>query len=138
MFDIGFGELLLIAVVALVVLGPERLPGAARTVGALLRRAREGWNSVRNEVEREMQTDEVRRQLRDAAQELHRGSDVMRETVREASDTLHGRTSADAGDGASNQEADVSSIDTTSAAADAPGAHEPTNDVHRDDADKPT
>lgn len=138
MFDIGFGELLLIAVVALVVLGPERLPGAARTLGALLRRARDGWNSVRSEVEREMQTDELRRQMKDAAQELHRGGDVMRETVRKASDTLHGRASGDAdddasgddGDGASGRDADAASAD------DAPDTHEPAEDAHRDDADK--
>ena len=54
MFDVGFSELVLIGVVALVVLGPERLPGAARTAGAVLRRARNSWASVKAEVEREI------------------------------------------------------------------------------------
>ena len=54
MFDVGFSELVLIAVVALLVLGPERLPGAARTVGALLRKARHSFESVKAEVEREV------------------------------------------------------------------------------------
>ena len=47
MFDVGFVELLVIGVVALLVLGPERLPAAARTVGGLLRKARSSWNSLR-------------------------------------------------------------------------------------------
>lgn len=54
MFDISFVELLTVGVVALVVLGPERLPAAARTVGGLLRRARSSWQSVRDEFEREV------------------------------------------------------------------------------------
>ena len=48
MFGIDFNELLLIAVVALVVLGPDKLPGAARTAGAIARRARNAWASVRD------------------------------------------------------------------------------------------
>lgn len=67
MFDVGFSELLLIGVVALVVLGPERLPGAARTVGALLRRARSSWASVRSEVERELAAEDMKNTIRDVA-----------------------------------------------------------------------
>ena len=65
MFDVGFSELLVIAVVALLVLGPERLPGAARTAGSFLRKAREGWNSVRGEFERQVALDEVKRTARE-------------------------------------------------------------------------
>ena len=54
MFDIGFSEMLVIAVVALVVLGPERLPKAARFAGLWVRRARAQWNSVKDELEREL------------------------------------------------------------------------------------
>ena len=67
MFDVGFSELVLIGVVALVVLGPERLPGAARTAGAVLRRARNSWASVKAEVEREIAAEEIKRNLRQAA-----------------------------------------------------------------------
>lgn len=67
MFDIGFSEFVLIGIVALIVLGPERLPGAARTVGALLRRARNSWANVRNEVERELAAEELKRNMRDVA-----------------------------------------------------------------------
>lgn len=63
MFDIGFSELLLVALVALLVLGPERLPGAARTAGLWIGRIRRSFAAIRSEVEREIGADEIRRQL---------------------------------------------------------------------------
>ncbi|MFT3763542.1 MAG: Sec-independent protein translocase protein TatB [Pseudoxanthomonas sp.] len=66
MFDIGFTELLVIAVVALVVLGPERLPKAARFAGLWVRRARAQWDSVKGELERELAAEELKRSLREA------------------------------------------------------------------------
>ena len=61
MFDVGFSELIVIAVLALVVIGPERLPAVARTVGAMLGRAQRYFNSVKAEVNRELQLDELKR-----------------------------------------------------------------------------
>lgn len=84
MFDIGFTELLIIGIVALVVLGPERLPRAARMLGLALRRARAQWHSVKAELERELAADELRRSLLDAraaGEELRRG---LRDTAGEA------------------------------------------------------
>lgn len=66
MFDLGFGELLMLGLVALVVLGPERLPKAARFAGLWARRARAQWYSVKSEFEREMAADELKQSL-DAA-----------------------------------------------------------------------
>ncbi|TNE77066.1 MAG: twin-arginine translocase subunit TatB [Gammaproteobacteria bacterium] len=63
MFDIGFSELLLIAVVALVVMGPQRLPQAMRTLALWLGRARQMFNNLRRELENEVGMDDVRRQL---------------------------------------------------------------------------
>lgn len=60
MFDVGFSELIIIAVVALLVLGPERLPKAARFAGLWMRRARAQWYSVRAELERELAADELK------------------------------------------------------------------------------
>ena len=68
MFDIGFSELFLIAVVALVVLGPERLPKAARFAGLWVRRARAQWYSVKSELERELASEELQRSVRDTRQ----------------------------------------------------------------------
>jgi sec-independent protein translocase protein TatB len=61
MFDIGFSELMLIAVVALVVIGPERLPRVARTAGHLLGRLQRYVSTVKSDISREMQLDELRR-----------------------------------------------------------------------------
>ncbi|TNW22842.1 twin-arginine translocase subunit TatB [Xylella fastidiosa subsp. pauca] len=71
MFDIGFSELLLIAVVALVVLGPERLPKAARFAGLLVRRARTQWESIKQELERELEAEALKRNLQNAQQVIH-------------------------------------------------------------------
>jgi sec-independent protein translocase protein TatB len=82
MFDVGISELALIGVVALIVLGPERLPKAARMAGALLRRLRGSWNSLRYELEREVAADELKRSMRDVASAVQDVNPV--EAVREA------------------------------------------------------
>lgn len=73
MFDIGFSELMLIAVVALLVLGPERLPKVARTAGHLLGRLQRYVNDVKADINREMQLDELRKmqqQISDSARDF--------------------------------------------------------------------
>lgn len=69
MFDIGFTELMIIGVVALVVIGPERLPGVARTVGHLLGRFQRYVGDVKSDIQREMQLDELRKIQRDIEQQ---------------------------------------------------------------------
>lgn len=76
MFDIGTGELALIAVVALLVLGPERLPGAARTAGALIRRARASWQNMRSEIERELAAEELKRSIQRNVDDLDPRADI--------------------------------------------------------------
>ncbi|MBI4291370.1 MAG: Sec-independent protein translocase subunit TatB [Betaproteobacteria bacterium] len=61
MFDIGFSEMLLIAVVALVVIGPERLPKVARTMGHMFARLQRYVNDVKADINREMELDELRK-----------------------------------------------------------------------------
>jgi sec-independent protein translocase protein TatB len=90
-FDVGFSELMLIAVVALLVLGPERLPGAARTVGALLRKARASFESVKAEVEREVRDEELKRILKSMPQPsetLRSLAEPIEREVREISDSI--------------------------------------------------
>jgi len=70
MFDIGFWELCLIAVVALLILGPERLPVAARTAGLWIGKARRMIGNVKSEIDRELQLDEVRRRLKEEESKL--------------------------------------------------------------------
>lgn len=61
MFDVGFSEIVLIAVVALVVVGPEKLPKLARTLGALVGRMRGYVATVKGEVEREMRLEDLKK-----------------------------------------------------------------------------
>lgn len=70
MFDVGFSELLIVAVVALLVLGPERLPKAARFAGLWVRRARAQWYSVKSELERELAAEEFKRQFTEPMESL--------------------------------------------------------------------
>jgi len=79
MFDIGFSELLVIAVVALIVLGPERLPKAARFAGLWMRRARQQWYSVKSEFENEVAADELKRSLRETQESLRTAETQLRE-----------------------------------------------------------
>ncbi|GAB3383022.1 Sec-independent protein translocase protein TatB [Spongiibacter taiwanensis] len=83
MFDIGFAELLLIAVVGLLVLGPERLPGAVRTTSLWIGRLRRSFNNIRKEIEREVGADEIRQQLHNESimASLKEGEQKLRSTV---------------------------------------------------------
>jgi sec-independent protein translocase protein TatB len=63
MFDVGFMELMLIGIVALLVIGPEKLPNAVRTGTLWIGRAKRSFNQVKSEIEREINTDDIRRQL---------------------------------------------------------------------------
>jgi sec-independent protein translocase protein TatB len=67
MFGIGFFELVLISVIGLLVLGPERLPGAIRTTALWVGRLRRNFNDIKTDIEREIGADEIRRQLRNEA-----------------------------------------------------------------------
>jgi sec-independent protein translocase protein TatB len=78
MFDIGFSELVVIALVALVVLGPERLPRAARFAGLWVRRARAHWYAVKSEFEQELAADELRRSLHETKDALHEAGNALR------------------------------------------------------------
>ncbi|MEY2169352.1 MULTISPECIES: Sec-independent protein translocase protein TatB [unclassified Rhodanobacter] len=83
MIEISFGKLVLLALVALIVLGPEKLPGAARTAGALLRRVRNGWDSVRAEVERELEVEEIKRAAREAAAQAEAAQAGFKDSVQQ-------------------------------------------------------
>ena len=106
MFDIGFSEIVVIAVVALVVIGPERLPKAARTLGHLFGRLQRYVSDVKADINREMELDELRklqREMQGAARDFEQSvstaaNDVkagVRSVERDLSDTS---TSAQAGD----------------------------------------
>jgi sec-independent protein translocase protein TatB len=72
MFDIGFSELMMIAVIALVVIGPERLPRVARTLGHLAGRLQRYVSDVKADINREIELDELRK-MRDQMQQAASG-----------------------------------------------------------------
>lgn len=83
MFDIGFLELLICGIIALLVLGPERLPSAARTAGRWVGNARRLMNQFSSELDRQIKAEELREQLRKAGDI---GLDDVEKTVRDALD----------------------------------------------------
>jgi sec-independent protein translocase protein TatB len=98
MFDIAFSEMLIIAVVALIILGPERLPKVARTAGHLLGRLQRYVSDVKADINREMQLDELKKlqsQVEDSARSLERSVTAQMQTA-EASlrETADGVTQA--------------------------------------------
>ena len=92
MFDIGISEIGLIAVVALIVLGPERLPRVARTVGTLLGRAQRYVNDVKAEVNREIELEELKKlqtQMKEAAASVQQSMSSVGSEVHSAVSDVH-------------------------------------------------
>lgn len=93
MFDVSFTELIVIGVVALIVLGPERLPKVARTVGHLLGRAQRYVNDVKSDIQREIELDELRQfkqKMDSAAQEVNQSLQQAGDSMRDAGQALRG------------------------------------------------
>ena len=80
MFDLGFAEMVVIAIVALVVIGPERLPTVARKAGMYFARMRRFVTNVKADVEREFRTDELQRMLQQQQEELQSLKEVVNDT----------------------------------------------------------
>ncbi|HEX4326678.1 MAG TPA: Sec-independent protein translocase protein TatB [Burkholderiales bacterium] len=101
MFDVGFSEMIVIAVVALIVLGPEKLPRVARTVGALLGRMQRYVNDVKADINREIELDELKAMhtsVKEAAQSVENS---VRETVTSFQAQADEMNAAITGEGAS-------------------------------------
>ena len=90
MFDIGFLELIIVAIIALLVLGPERLPHAARTAGRWVGRIRRTVGNFSREIERQIDAEELREQLKKSGESLNIEEDVknIQQTVKEALDDV--------------------------------------------------
>jgi sec-independent protein translocase protein TatB len=119
MFDIGFSELVVIGVVALIVIGPERLPKVARTAGHLLGRFQRYAASVKSDISREMQMDELRKVGQDFKASVESAASGVEAQVNVVDDYLkneighaeHALTSLTTG----KNEAEIVEADTTQA-----------------------
>ena len=89
MFDIGFAELIIIAIVGLLVIGPERLPGAIRTGTAWLGRIKRGFNDIKREVEQELHNDGVMQELKNTQQQLQDEATGLNQDLREVADQIN-------------------------------------------------
>ncbi|HFD86155.1 MAG TPA: twin-arginine translocase subunit TatB [Gammaproteobacteria bacterium] len=92
MFDAGIWEFLLVGIVALLVVGPERLPGLARKAGYWIGRGRRFVNSVRADVEREFRTEELEKMLNQQNSEIQELRDMMKNTTQSTLDSLNETT----------------------------------------------
>ena len=92
MFDMGFTEMVLIGIVALLVIGPERLPGVARTAGKYVGRLKRFMTSVKADVEQELRADQLRQILSQQQKEL----DSLKDTISEAGHDIEKHADLDA------------------------------------------
>src|SRR5207253_4964995 len=132
MFDIGFSEIVVIGVVALIVIGPERLPKVARTLGHMFGRLQRYVNEVKADINREMELDELRKlqsevqsaardlesSMTNAAREVESGVRSVESQLNEAGNPsaagAAGVPKADVGAAAPTDQLPVVSTDTTS------------------------
>ena len=121
MFDIGFAELLLIGVVGLLVVGPEQLPGAVRTVLAWVNRFRRSFDQIRTEVRRELHNDEVMQKLKADSRQLEQQVRDTTQSVEQEIQALSNEAS-DLLQGASNTSNSVPSPLSASSSATSPTA----------------
>nr|VFJ67186.1 MAG: sec-independent protein translocase protein TatB [Candidatus Kentron sp. FW] len=143
MFDIGFWELTIIAIIALLVIGPDRLPAFARTAGLWLRKARQFLSGIKNDIDRELRTEELKRIMK--SQEISEIHEIIEETQTTVTDTAKQLSSMDAltdeakpSSNASGDES-VSANTENSLSSRAPGSTPTMADsAFRDDIDTPT
>jgi len=100
MFDMGFLELLLIGIIALIVLGPERLPKAARTVGLWIGKAKQGFDSIKTEIDRELKLKELQQQIAEqkaklsAELEIKSEFETLKDELADSANTIHEQTTS--------------------------------------------
>lgn len=115
MFDIGFSEIVVIAVVALVVIGPERLPKVARTLGHMFGRLQRYVNEVKADINREMELEELRKlqsQVQSAARDIEQSMSQAAQSVET---------------GVRSVEAELNQAGTSEASASTPAAPSPSS-----------
>nr|VFK16341.1 MAG: sec-independent protein translocase protein TatB [Candidatus Kentron sp. LPFa] len=86
MFDIGFWEVTIIAIIALLVIGPDRLPEFARTTGLWIRKARQFLSGVKSDIDRELRAEDLKRILKQQ-EEFNAVHEIIEETKATITDT---------------------------------------------------
>ncbi|MCW8356780.1 Sec-independent protein translocase protein TatB [Marinomonas pontica] len=112
MFDIGFSELLVVFVVGLLILGPERLPHAAKTAGLWVRKIRRSINSVQREINAQLDQEELQQKINETNQRLLKEGQAIQNTI-----TPYPETFGTPADQAPEPQADILDADTAKATA---------------------
>lgn len=91
MFDIGFPELVMISIVALLVIGPEKLPETIRAISLWVGRLQRSFSRIRREIETEIGADEIRAQLHNESilKDLEETKNSLKEVQKDVTDTVH-------------------------------------------------
>jgi len=132
MFDMGFSELLLVGIVGLLVIGPERLPGAIRTTMVWVNRIRRSFNEVRADVERELHNDAVMKELRDNANALKEDVASITEPVQSQLNQIGGDLHNDLRNDLSNIGRPLDNTDTALSSPSGSQADAPKTDAESD------
>ncbi len=122
MFDVGFAELFLLFIIGLLVLGPERLPAVARTIGGFVRKARMSYYNLKRTVEAELAAAEAANPVNEARRELESVQKQVKELSASLDETIDGASAKP-----SKEQADP-------AATEAAGADTPTEDETVEDS----
>jgi sec-independent protein translocase protein TatB len=120
MFDIGFSEIVVIALVALIVIGPERLPRTARMLGHLFGRLQRYVNEVKADINREMELDELRRlkqEVKGAASEFERSMQTVATDFQSSVKSVEQQLNEASGASPERSEGAASTASTSPAAA---------------------
>ena len=83
MFDVGFTELMLLAIIGLLVLGPERLPKVARILGGLSRKARSSWLNLKRSIDAEINAEEIRKPMQKMQDDVRSAVEGVDEKLKE-------------------------------------------------------
>lgn len=137
MFDIGFSEILVVGFVALIVIGPERLPKVARTLGHMFGRLQRYVNEVKADINREMELDELRKlqsEVRSAARDIEQSVTKAAHDVQSGVRSVEAELNAAAADPAPPA---LSQTTPEHSAAPSPAASDIVAEVHAADAAKP-
>lgn len=140
MFDIGPSELLVIFVVALLVIGPERLPSAVRTASLWIGRFRRSFHKIKADVERELNADEIRRQLHNESilAEVEDAKNQAKEIASNVESAAVKELALDSGNAKNPEPADDSELAGAKSASDADQGNDQPADAQSTKSSEPT
>ena len=129
MFDSGFLELLVVTIIALIVVGPERLPGIARKVGEMVGKARAFVATTKADIEKEIEASEMKDMLTQQKEQIDELRDMMastKQSLNESTETLRSSVT-DVAVEAKSDSSTFSSVTETTDTLDAPNTTNTTN-----------